>query len=188
MIYGFGEVTHAELVALYTVYILAVFPSADALALRRVREPSSPAAVYQAALLAATITLLATYMFTGVRRLFAGGIDIFLDGTILSMVADGAATPDHFQRAVGLWTLASPLATTLLQVGFAAVTIFEILSLLCLSSTWFRRIWLGIMLPFHVLSWPLLQTLFLHNILLIFALLFDVDGITRRVRTRISRG
>ena len=26
-----------------------------------------------------------------------GRIDIFLDGTILSMVADGAATPDHLQ-------------------------------------------------------------------------------------------
>ncbi len=187
MIFGFGEVTHAELVALYTVYILAVFPSADALAIRRVREPPAPGPVYQAALLAATITLLSTYMFTGARRLFAGGIDIFLDGTILSMVADGAATPDHFQRAVGLWTLESPLWTAGLQIGFAAVTIFEILSLLCLSSTWFRRCWLGVMLPFHVLSWPLLQTLFLHNILLICVLVVDVDGITRRVLTRVSR-
>lgn len=187
MIYGFGEVTHAELVALYTVYILAVFPSADALAIRRVRGPTAPGPVYQAALLAATITLLVTYLFTGVRRIFAGGIDIFLDGTILSMVADGAATPDHFQRAVGLWTLASPLAAMSLQVGFVAVTAFEILSLLCLSSTWFRRCWLGVMLPFHVLSWPLLQTLFLHNILLICALLIDVDGSTRRLLNRISR-
>ena len=63
------------------------------------------------------------------------------------------------------------------------VTVFEILSLLCLSSTWFRRLWLAVMLPFHVLSWPLLQTLFLHNILLIAALLLDLDGIARRLRT-----
>ena len=43
------------------------------------------------------------------------------------------------------------------------------------------------MLPFHVLSLPLLQTLFLHNILLIFALLIDVDGIARRALSWISR-
>jgi hypothetical protein len=181
MIFGFADVTHAELAALYTTYIVAVFPAADAFALRRART-ASPAPVYRAAMLAATVLLLATYMLTGIRRLFAGGIDIFLDGTILSMVADGAATPDHLQRSLGLWTLASPLGTAGLQLGFVLVTVFEILSLLCVSSTWFRRCWLAVMLPFHVLSWPLLQTLFVHNILLIFALLFDVDGLVRRLR------
>jgi hypothetical protein len=182
MIFGFGEVTHAELVAIYTMYILAIFPAADALAVRRV-QARVPSSVYQAALLAATITLLCTYMLTGVRRIFAGGVDIFLDGTILSMIADGAATPDHFQRSLGLWTLQSATWTTALQIGFVVVTVFEIFSLLCLSSTWFRRCWLAVMLPFHVLSWPLMQTLFLHNILLIGALLLDLDGIAGRLRT-----
>jgi hypothetical protein len=68
-----------------------------------------------------------------------------------------------------------------LEAGFVVVTVFEILSLLCLSSTWFRRCWLAVMLPFHILSWPLLQTLFLHNILLIVALLVDWDGVLRRL-------
>jgi hypothetical protein len=182
MIFGFADVTHAELAALYTVYILAVFPAADAFALQRARAPSATNSVYQAAFIVATITLLITYMFTGVRRLFAGGVDIFLDGTILRMVADGSATPDHLQGALGLRMLETQFGTLALQIGFALVTVFEILSLLCITSKWFRRYWLGVMLPFHALSWPLLQTLFVHNILLIFALLIDVDGIARRIQ------
>ena len=180
LIFAFGEVTHAELVALYVTYILAVFPSADALAVRK--GDQAPPSVYQAAMLLATIVLLSSYMLTGVRRVFAGGVDIFLNGTILSMVADGSATPDHLQQSFGLWTLETPMRAMLLETGFVLVTIFEILSLLCLSSKWFRRCWLAVMLPFHVLSWPLLQTLFLHNILLIGALVIDVDGIIRRVK------
>jgi len=39
MIFGFADVTHAELVALYTTYILAVFPAADAISRRRLCSP-----------------------------------------------------------------------------------------------------------------------------------------------------
>jgi hypothetical protein len=182
LIYSFAEVTHAELAALYVAYVVAVFPSADALALRRRGPSPAPQAVYQAAMLLATIVLLSTYMLTGVRRIVAGGTDIFLNGTILAMVGDGSITPDHLQQGFGLRLLAWPAGRFLLETGFVLVTVFEVLSLLCVSSPWFRRAWLVVMLPFHVLSWPLLQTLFVHNILLIGALLVDVDGLVRRTR------
>lgn len=181
LIFSFAEVTHAELAALYVAYIVAVFPSADALALRPSPQAHAPRSVYQAALLLATIVLLATYMLTGVRRVYAGGIDIFTNGTILNMIADGSITPDHLQQGFGLRLLSSAAGRLALEAGFVVVTVFEILSLLCLSSTWFRRLWLAVMLPFHVLSWPLLQTLFVHNILLLLILVVDVDGLVRRI-------
>lgn len=184
IIFGFSHVTHAELVPLYMTYILAVFPSADALAIRRLRVPWEPKPIYQAALLAATIMLLATYMLTGVRRVFAGGIDIFTNGTILGMIAKDSVTPDHLERSVGLWALESPMRVMMLQIGFVAVTVLEILSLMCISSRWFRWCWLVVMLVFHVLSWPLLQTLFVFNILLIWVLLIDWDGIAQRIGIR----
>lgn len=180
LVFSFAEVTHAELAALYVAYIVAVFPSADALALHKDRREAAPHSVYQAAVLLATIVLLSTYMLTGIRRLFAGGADIFLNGTILGMVAEGSITPDHLRQGFGLQLLAWPGGRLALEAGFVAVTVFEVLSLLCLGSTWFRRAWLAVMLPFHVLSWPLLQTLFLHNILLILVLVLDVDGLVRR--------
>lgn len=181
MIYGFSKVTHAELVPLYMTYLLAIFPAADALSIRRLRSDWSCHPVYQAAILAATIVLLCPYMFTGVRRLFVGGLEIFTNGAILSMIADGSATPDHFQRSIGLWVLASPFRAMLLQVGFVFISFFEVTSLFCLSSTRYRRCWLAVLLLFHVLSWPLLQTLFVFNILLIGVLLFDLEGIARRI-------
>lgn len=181
MIFAFSEVTHAPLAALYTTYVLAMFPSADALSLRRPRSPWTAKPVYQAALWAASACLLATYMFTGVRRLFASGIEIFTNGTILSMIAERSSAADHLQQNYALRLLESPTITLLLQVGFVLLTLMEILSLLCLSSTWFRRLWLAVMLPFHVLSWPLLQLLFVFNMLLIWVLLIDWDGIARWV-------
>ena len=179
MIFGFAEVTHASLAALYMTYIMAIFPSADALSLRRPHSPWSARPVYQAALLAATACLLTTYMFTGVRRVFANGTEIFTNGTILSMIAERSSAADHLQQNYALRLLESPTMVLMLQVGFVVLTLMEILSLLCLSSKWFRRGWLAVMLPFHVLSWPLLQLLFVFNMLLIWVLLIDWDGIAR---------
>ena len=181
VIFGFTSVTHGPIAALYIAWILAVFPSADAFSLRRNPKPSPSNHVYQAAILTATVLFLATYMLVGVRRVVDGGIDIFLDGSILRFLARNSVSPDHLSQRLGLRLLEYPGLSTMFEVGFVIVTFFEIFSLLCLSSKWFRRSWLAVMLPFHVLSWPLLQLLFLHNILLICVLLVDLDGIAERL-------
>jgi hypothetical protein len=123
-------------------------------------------------------------MLVGVRRVVVGGIDIFLDGSILGYLARNSVGPDYLSQKMGLQVLQYPGLSTIFEVGFVMVTFFEICSLLCLSSKWFRRAWLAVMLPFHVLSWPLLQLLFLHNILLIGALVVDLDGIADRLGMR----
>jgi len=184
VIFGFTSVTHGPIAALYIAWILAVFPSADAFSLRRSPKLSPSNHVYQAAILTATALLLATYMLVGVRRVVEGGTDIFLDGSILRFLARNSVGPDHLQGSLGLRVLEYPGLSMVFEVGFVIVTLFEILSLLCLSSKWFRRSWLAVMLPFHVLSWPLLQLLFMHNILLICVLLVDLDGIAKRVGVR----
>jgi hypothetical protein len=187
VIFGFTSVSHGPIAALYIAWILAVFPSADAFSLRRSPKASSNH-VYQAAILTATILLLVTYMFVGVRRVVDGGTDIFLDGSILRFLARNSVGPDHLPQRLGLRVLEYPGLSTMFEVGFVIVTFFEIFSLLCLSSNWFRRSWLAVMLPFHVLSWPLLQLLFVHNILLICVLLIDLDGIAERLGMRRRLG
>ena len=188
VIFGFTSVSHAPIAALYIAWILAVFPSADAFSLRRSPKPWPSNTVYQTAILTATILLLVTYMFVGVRRVVDGGTDIFLDGSILRFLARNAVGPDHLPQRLGLRVLEYPGLSTIFEVGFVIVTFFEIFSLLCLSSNWFRRSWLAVMLPFHVLSWPLLQLLFVHNILLICVLLIDLDGIAERLGMRRRLG
>jgi hypothetical protein len=183
LIFGFAEVTHGPLAALYVTYLLALFPSADGLSIRRSQSRLGSPAMYRAAMLASTGVFLATYMFVGVRRVLAGGIDIFLDGTILRTIAVRSAQPDFIDSTLGLQIMRSPALSTAIEVGFLVVTAFEILSLLCLTSTWFRRAWIAVMVPFHVLTWPLMQVLFVHNLLLIGVLLVDLEGLERRLAT-----
>lgn len=181
VIFGFTSVTHGPIAALYVAWVLAVFPSADALSLRRNPRPRSSNHVYQAAILTATVLFLVTYMLVGVRRIFDGGIDIFLDGSILRYLARNSVSPVHLSQRLGLLVLESPSLSMLSEIGFAMVTLCEVLSPLCVASKWFRRAWLVVMIPFHVLSWPLLQLLFLHNILLLCVLVIDLDGIAERI-------
>jgi hypothetical protein len=124
-------------------------------------------------MLTATITFLGTYVLVGVRRLFAGGLAIFTNGTILGIIAERSAAPDHLQASAGLAVLATPTLAILAQAGFVLVTICEVLSLCCLSSPRFRRVWLLVIASFHLLSWPLMQTLFVYNLLLMPVLLMD---------------
>ena len=179
VVFGFTGVPHGPIAALYIAWILAVFPAADAYSLRRGRASSPPNSVYRAAILTATAVFLITYMLVGVRRIFEGGVEIFLDGSILRYVVRNSMSPDYLSQGLGARVLDYPGMPAIIEAGFVVVTVFEIFSLLCLSSKWFRRSWLAVMLPFHVLSWPLLQLLFVHNILLICALVIDLDGIVR---------
>jgi hypothetical protein len=181
VVFGFTGVSHGPIAALYVAWILAVFPSADGCALRRGPVPPRPDAVYRLAILTAAAVLLATYMLVGVRRILEGGIEIFVDGSILRYIARNSMSPDYLSQGMGWRLFAYPGMPAILQAGFALVTLFEVTSLLCLASRWYRRAWLAVMLPFHVLSWPLLQLLFLHNILLVLALVVDVGGIARRL-------
>ena len=179
VVFGFTGVAHGPIAALYVAWILAVFPSADACALRRAPVPPRADAVYRLAILTATAVLLATYMLVGVRRALEGGVEIFLDGSILRYIARNSMSPDYLPQGLAWRLLAYPGVPAIFQAGFVLVTFFEITSLGCLASRWYRRAWLAVMLPFHVLSWPLLQLLFLHNTLLILALVIDLDGIAR---------
>lgn len=187
-IFGFSTVTAAPLAALYIAWIVALFPSADALSLRRRPEASPSNEVYQAAILTATILFLSTYMLVGVRRLVDGGVGIFFDGSILRVLAGDPYRPDYLPRSLNLRVLESANLSTMFELGFLIVTCFEVLSLLCLSSKWFRRSWLAVMLPFHVLTWPMLRLLFLHNVLLIGILLVDFEGLAERLGIRRRLG
>ena len=180
-VFGFTSVTHGPIAALHIAWLLALFPSADALSLRRGPGFAKSDNVYKAAILTATILFLATYMLVGVRRVIEGGTEIFLDGSILRFLARNSISPSQLPQRLGLTVLEVPGLPMMFQVGFVLVTFFEITSLLCVASKWFRRTWLAVMIPFHVLSWPLLQLLFLHNILLIAVLLVDLEGITGRI-------
>jgi len=88
-----GYMTHGEFTMLYAAIVLAAFPCNDALALRPPRHAHAPRdpVLYRAPLVACGLTLCLTYALSAAHRFDAGGLGIFLDGTILSRVALRAA-------------------------------------------------------------------------------------------------
>jgi len=62
------------------------------------------------------------------------------------------------------------------RVGFVVVTLFEFLTPLCLLSRKFRYVWLIIIIPFHFLTWLLMNIFFWQNLLLMLVLFVDISS------------
>jgi hypothetical protein len=175
LVRGFGFINHGELPILYAAYVLALFPSADALSLRRDKGNAAPPALYQAPMIAVALLLCLTYTFVGAQRLLHGGLEIFVNGTIVHMVTLRSFAPGPSGSGLGHLVLQYPWLALMLQVGFPLVTIFELLSPLCLFSRPFRCAWLPVMLSFHIATGLLMQIWFTANFLLIFVFLTDLE-------------
>ena len=172
---GFGFINHGELSILYAAYVLAVFPSVDALSLRRGKVDYAQPIMYKAPMIAVAFLLCLAYMFVGAQRLFKGGLEIFTNGTIIHMVALRSFGPGPSGSGFGHLVLEHPWLAFMLQVGFPIVTVFELLSPLCLFYRHFRWAWLPVMLSFHLATGLFMQIWFTANFLLIFVFLTNID-------------
>lgn len=175
LVRGFGFINHGELSILYAAYVLAAFPSADALSLRRGKVDYAQPTMYKAPMIAVALLLGLAYMFVGAQRLFKGGLEIFVNGTIIHMVALRSFGPGPSGSGSGHLVLEHPWLALMLQVGFPIVTVFELLSPLCLFYRHFRWAWLPVMLSFHMATGLFMQIWFTANFLLIFVFLTDID-------------
>lgn len=173
---SFGFVNHAQIALLYAAYVLTAFPSADGLSLSggeggvRRRSP----ALYRAPLVALTLFFLMTYALVATRRLCVGGPGIFIDDTILYQVGGGGVINP---TGAGLRALSCRPAVALLRAGYPVITLFELLSPLCLFFRRFRWLWIGMMVPFHLGTWALMGIFFPMSLLLIAVLLTDLDRV-----------
>lgn len=185
---SFGFVNHAQLALLYVAYILAVFPCTDALAVSPPREHAQRSPVlYSAPMLAVSLIFLLAYTLLAIRRLCVGGLDIFLDDTILYHVGLRAAAPGGFPIPLGLYLLERLELRLLLQIGYPVITAFELLSVFCLFSRYFRWAWISVILSFHVGTWLLMGIFFPMFMLIIVVFLTDIDRLTSSVFTPPAR-
>jgi hypothetical protein len=175
LIRGFGYINHGELPMLYAAYVLAAFPSAHALSLRRGEVDRAQPVMYQAPMMAVGLLVALTYTFVGTRRLAEGGLEIFGNGTIIHMIALRSFEPGLSGSGYGHLVLEHPWLALMLQVGFPIVTAFELLSPLCLFYRGFRRAWIVAMFSFHVVTGLFMQIWFTANFLLILVFLTDID-------------
>jgi hypothetical protein len=180
-----GYINHAEIAILFCAWVLAVFPSADSLALlSRVRQrTASPAEPYRLAILLMALGLLFGYTAIGAHRIAHASPEIFTGGTMYYHIANTRYYPVGLFLPVRAWVLSHPGLLGLVNAGFVAVTFVEILSPFCLLWRRFRHVWLAVILTFHLLTLLLMQIFFWENIVLILALMTDVF---RGARTSLS--
>lgn len=156
---SFTFVNHQELALLLCVYVLGIFPAADGFSWPKRKRPASPPQTYAGALVTMTLLLVFPYCAIGAYRLANSAPAIFLDdslpywlGSLSGLDADG--------WSLGLRALGHPMLVSILKLGFPVTTCFELLAPLCLILPRFRKLWLVVMIPFHFLSWFLLNIFF----------------------------
>lgn len=181
---GRGVIPHAHMILLLSTYILCWFPAADALTLvrRRTPRPADPL-MYRAPLLAASLVMAITYVLPAARRFADGGIEIFIDDTILCATATRDAELGS-SGGLGIWACQTAWVAWTLRFGFPIVTLAELLSPLCIFSKRFRWVWVAVMVPFHVGTGFLMGIWFSYNILLIPLLMVGFDPFRRRGEQR----
>ena len=158
-----GYMTHGELSMLYAAIVLAAFPCNDAFALRPSRHGPRDPVLYRAPLVAGGLTLCLTYALCAAHRFDAGGLGIFLDGTILSRVALRAAE----RGGLGLTAIEHPWLGWIILVGFPVSTVFELLSPLALFHRGFRYAWLAVIASFQIAVSLLMVISFRANLVLL---------------------
>lgn len=175
LVRSFTFVNHQELAIHFCVFVLAFFPAADGFSWPKRTQASSPPQTYAGALVTMTLLLVLPYCAIGAYRLAHSAPTIFLDdslpywlGSLSGLDADG--------WSLGMWALRHPMLVFILKLGFPVITCFELLAPLCLISSRFLKLWLAVMIPFHFLSWFLLNIFFWENLLLIALLMTNVDN------------
>jgi hypothetical protein len=177
---GLGMICHARTILILTSYILCWFPAADALTLMRQRNlrPARPV-MYRAPLIAASLVMSSTYLMIAARRLSSGGLAIYLDDSILCATAARDAELGS-AGGLGIWACETAVIAWALRLSFPVVTIFELLSPLCVFSKRFRWIWIAVMVPFHIGTGLLMGIWFPYNLALTPILVAGFDPFRRR--------
>ena len=163
---GLTFTNHAEMALLYAALIPTLFDLIDP---RRRSSEILPAGVNWNALpLQVFMTLMClAYTFIGVHRLVFGGMEIFNSDSLRFWVVQAALPCDTAAFDIARLSLIEPLVNRVLNLGFAATTIFEATSLFCLVSGSFRKAWLIAIVGFHVAVHLFMKISFWENGLLL---------------------
>ena len=165
---------HEELALLVCTWVLAIFPAADGFALPR-RRSARRAGVYPAALLAMTAFLLLPYCAIAAHRLTHAAPAVFTGDSLPFWLAS-LHSLDRESWGAGLWILEHPALVPLFKAAFAVTTVFELLAPLCLILPRFRRVWVVVVVGFHVVNWFTLNLLFWQNTVLVLLLVTDPEA------------
>lgn len=158
LVRGFGHVNHAEIVPLLAALTLALF----ALLPARERPGHNP---YATPLVTVALVAAVCYSLVGLYRLWVG-VGIFTGDSILNFVVSRSLRTSYYDFNLGRAVVEGAPAAFALRAGFPVVTLVEVLAPLVLVSRAFRWVFLGVMVPFHLLTLTLMEVSFVENLLL----------------------
>lgn len=183
-----GHINHSKMVMLLASYLVAAFPAADALSLRRGPALPERAHLYRAGVMMITVVMLLGYAFLGAYRLDKGGFEVYSGDAIKNWFLRRSYEQNPTGFTIGILVSENRAALFMAQVGFVITEFFEVTALLCLVFRRFRWAWMAWMIPFHVLSLLTMNIFFWQNVLLILVLLPDWDRVLAARRERALGG
>jgi hypothetical protein len=171
-----GHINHSKFVMLYSAWVLAAFPSADAVSLSPRRAAAAPV-MYTAPVVVISLLILIPYSMIGAFRIGRSGPEIFFGDAIKAwfLKRDYEANATGFRFGITMVENAALLAMA--KAGFAFTGVLELLSPLCLVSRPFRWIWIPTMIGFHFLSLVTMNIFFWQNSVLILLVMMDWDRV-----------
>lgn len=172
-----GHINHSKMLMLYSAYVLAAFPAADALALAPRRGPPAPRVMYAAPVVAISLLIVMAYSMIGAFRIGRSGPAVFFDDSLKAWFLKRSYEANSTEFRIGILVAENAWLMAVTKFGFFVTGMLELLSPLCLVSRWFRFVWIPTMLCFHALSLVTMNIVFWQNALLILLVMTDFDRV-----------
>ncbi|MGY6500120.1 MAG: hypothetical protein ACXIVQ_04360 [Acidimicrobiales bacterium] len=162
---------HAQWGALMVALVLAISPAADAWSwgprADRTAEGHLPHDRYAAPLVAVAALFALAYLMIGARRVVDGAVTVLTDDSMVIWSVARILEDDHYPWDVPQVLLSNQWMLPGVAVGFALVTIAEILTPFILRNRRLCTMWLAVMVPFHVSTLLFMEIFFWENLILI---------------------
>jgi hypothetical protein len=169
VIRSFGPAVHTDIVLLLSVYALALFAWADIAQKRIAQKPA--VATSSPPLITIVVLLCLAYCLVGLNRTIVSP-QVFTGNSMEVWTIDASLRAYYFNTGIGWHIPQWPTVVLFLRAGLPVITFFEITAPLCLISPLYRRIFIPVMLSFHLLSLVLMNIFFFDDMLL-YLLLVD---------------
>jgi hypothetical protein len=168
-----GHINHSKFVMLYASWVLAMFPSADAVSLSRRRAAPAAPIMYSAPVIVISLLIIVPYTMIGVFRIGRSGLGVYFGDAIKDWFLHRSYESNATGFRLGIVVAESAFLLAATKLGFAVIGILEVLSPLCLLYRWFRWLWIPAMIGFHFLSLVTMNIFFWQNVVLILLVMTD---------------
>lgn len=183
---AFGHDNHAQISLIMAMFALSLASWADRICDRHHGWKSSHINRHTYPPLLVALALTLTYCFMGVRRLIAGGVDIYTSGSITYWMGRQGHADSLHGLGLGRYVGDYQLIEWAIVIGFPIITAIELLAPICLVSFRFRLLFLVSMFIFHIMTYLFMNILFAENMILLL-LLIDRDTLPRLRMRATSR-